>query len=91
MHISNRGVAFKELKVIGAANTNSMCDDLRSVNVNTVVDFTDKPYVATLIAHEIGHVIGMHHDNNEGIECECPCKFRDVEKYKVAIVLCCRQ
>ena len=79
-HVPHSGVPFSdEGSVIGAANTNSMCDDLRSVNVNTVVDFTDNAYVATLVAHEIGHVMGMHHDNiKDNVEknttCECPCK-----------------
>ena len=74
-----RGTKFNERGVIGGAYTDQMCDPRRSSNVNfDTKGGQDVPYLATLIAHEIGHVMGMFHDTdpvrqNEYDTCDCPC------------------
>ena len=65
-----------------------MCDPLRSTNINyDTGSGSDIPYLATLIAHEVGHVMGMYHDTdpvnqNKHQTCDCPCELLPF-KYKL--------
>ena len=58
-----------------------MCDERYSTNVNYDKKATEDPaHLATVIAHEIGHLMGMYHDNddintNRDGKCDCPCEF----------------
>ena len=75
-----RGTEFTESSTIGGAYTDQMCDPLRSTNINYDTGSANKiPYLATLIAHEVGHVMGMYHDvddvnMNRHKTCDCPCE-----------------
>ncbi|KAL5261505.1 hypothetical protein ACHWQZ_G007279 [Mnemiopsis leidyi] len=79
------GTPFNEASTIGGAYTDQMCDPLRSTNINYDTGTGNKiPYLATLIAHEVGHVMGMYHDvddvnMNRHKTCDCPCRAEDFE------------
>ena len=69
--------SVNDSNVVGGAHTNSMCNEVKSIATVTVAGLTDRePYLATLIAHEIGHILGMNHDNAEEEDggCQCPCE-----------------
>jgi len=56
---------------LGIANVHGMCNSIRSCNINQDIGLGS----AFIIAHEMGHNFGMHHDGyEEGNECAKPIK-----------------
>jgi len=59
------GVDFKD-QIVGYAGVGTMC---RSSSTNVNYDSRSNPlFYATVIAHELGHNLGMYHDS---IDCKC--------------------
>ncbi|XP_077978933.1 disintegrin and metalloproteinase domain-containing protein 11-like [Glandiceps talaboti] len=50
-----------------------MCSDRNSGGVNENVDSNNVAVLGTLLAHELGHNIGLMHD--DGRSCDCPDSF----------------
>ncbi|KAI1294158.1 Disintegrin and metalloproteinase domain-containing protein 9 [Halotydeus destructor] len=67
------------LNPIGLAGNKQICDKLSAVDVMFPKD--DKKTRFTLaqlsstIAHEVGHLMGMYHDDQLGVDCKCPEKY----------------
>eukprot|EP00118_Oscarella_pearsei_P020754 m.227162 g.227162 ORF g.227162 m.227162 type:complete len:623 (+) comp40036_c0_seq29:807-2675(+) len=57
--------------IIGMAFPQTICAGDRSAGVNTVLSYDSPSFQAVLVAHEMGHSVGMSHDRT-GCNCKDP-------------------
>lgn len=56
--------------VLGMAYVGTVCSESTSAGINVFTDNMMLPYFSTIVAHEMGHNLGMAHD---GTRCTCDC------------------
>lgn len=56
--------------VLGMAYVGTVCSESTSGGINVFTDGMTVPYFSTIVAHEMGHNLGMAHDDTR---CSCDC------------------
>ncbi|CAL8305833.1 unnamed protein product [Boreogadus saida] len=59
--------------VLGMAFVGSVCKAASAGGINVFQSTSTLPYISTVVAHELGHNLGMKHDNKRGCPCGSSC------------------